>query len=102
MKSIIVNHFLKATLLVAAITITSISSCKKDDIVPDPSSSSNEPGAIQGAPGNPRFNLQFTNGNKVDLDLYVQTPNGTVISYSNPAAQNGKLDVDCLCGDCPN
>lgn len=54
---------------------------------------------LEGNTGNPRFNLQFTGD--VDLDLYVRTPNGSVISYSNDSANGGTLDVDCTCsGDC--
>jgi hypothetical protein len=98
MKSIVLNHSLKAFLIACTLLIVSIPGCKKE-LDPD---SKDDPGAIQGAPGNPRFNLQFTNGIKTDLDLYVQTPNGSIIYYANPAGQNGKLDVDCLCGDCPN
>ncbi len=60
------------------------------------------PTDIVGQIGNPQFNLQFTNGTVVDLDLYVQTPNGTIISYMNRSGQGGQLDVDCLCGYCPN
>lgn len=56
---------------------------------------------LVGQEGNPRFNLQFTNGDNVDLDLYVETPSGAVISYLNTNADNGELDVDCLCGICP-
>ncbi|UEG52526.1 hypothetical protein LLH06_16330 [Mucilaginibacter daejeonensis] len=56
---------------------------------------------IKGSAGSPRFNLQFTNNDGSDVDLYVQTPNGSVINYQNISAQNGKMDVDCLCGDCP-
>ena len=56
---------------------------------------------LVGQEGNPRFNLQFTNGDNVDLDLYVETPSGAVISYMNTSADNGELDVDCLCGECP-
>lgn len=55
-------------------------------------------GGLSGSSGTPRFNLQF-NGN-VDLDLYVITPNGTIIYYANPNGQGGELDVDCVCGDC--
>lgn len=55
---------------------------------------------LVGQDGNPRFNLVFTNPDNVDLDLYVKTPSGAIISYSNPVADLGTLDVDCLCGDC--
>jgi uncharacterized protein YfaP (DUF2135 family) len=55
---------------------------------------------LVGQDGNPRFNLQFTNADNVDLDLYVRTPSGAVISYLNRSADQGTLDVDCLCGNC--
>jgi hypothetical protein len=57
-----------------------------------------EDGGLDGEDGNPRFNLQFTNSGNVDLDLYVQTPNGAIIYYANPTAQGGVIDVDCACG----
>lgn len=70
--------------------------CKKDDEeVP-----TEESEQLVGNPGNPRFNLQFTNPSNVDLDLYVKTPDGTVINYGNPTGQGGQLDVDCLCQSC--
>lgn len=72
--------------------------CKKSD----KDTPEEELGEIKGTPGNPRFNLQFTNSAKADLDIHVITPNGTEISYFNPAGQGGKLDLDCLCGDCVN
>lgn len=59
-------------------------------------------GQIQGTPGNPRFNLQFTNKDAVDLDIHVITPDGSEIYYSFPTGQKGMLDIDCLCDDCPN
>ena len=52
-------------------------------------------GGLVGSAGNPRFNLQFTQG--YDLDLYVKTPNGTLIYYGNRTGQGGELDVDCTC-----
>ncbi len=72
-----------------------LSSCSKDK--------NNEPDepVLVGMDGNPRFNLQFTNPDNVDLDLYVKTPSGAIIYYSNPEADSGTLDVDCLCADCP-
>tara|TARA_A100000171_G_scaffold30980_1_gene29299 strand:- start:25563 stop:26513 length:951 start_codon:yes stop_codon:yes gene_type:complete len=58
-----------------------------------------ENNGLQGASGNPRFNLTWTGG--TDLDLYVTDPNGDTISYSNRTSPSGgALDVDCL-GNCP-
>ena len=101
MKTNSLPNFLKASMLVLSMVIITISSCKKEDET-DGGGTNDTPGAIQGAPGNPRFNLQFTNGTKTDLDLYVETPNGNLIYFDNLSADNGKLDVDCLCDDCPN
>lgn len=76
-----------------------VMACDKDD--DEPEDEVNEVEQLIGNPGNPRFNLQFTNKENVDLDLYVKTPSGKIISYQNISADNGKLDVDCLCDDCP-
>ncbi|MGC4020451.1 MAG: hypothetical protein QM734_00150 [Cyclobacteriaceae bacterium] len=57
---------------------------------------------LVGNPGNPRFNLHFDNETNVDLDLHVIDPSGAEIFWeSTTSASGGHLDVDCLCGDCP-
>lgn len=56
---------------------------------------------LAGNPGDPRFNLQFSNSTEVDLDLYVQAPNGQIIYWGSSFGAGGSLDVDCLCGICP-
>jgi hypothetical protein len=99
MKTINVISIFKSVTLLTLVVIILTVSCKKP--IPD-NPDSPDSGAIQGAPGNPRFNLQFTNGTKTDLDLYVSTPSGAVISYTNQYVEQGQLDVDCLCGACPN
>lgn len=66
------------------------------------SDSSSGTADLAGQDGNPRFNLQFTNSENVDLDLYVRTPSGAVISYLNRNADAGSLDVDCMCTACTN
>ncbi len=81
-----------AFMLFAAVAIIG---CSKDE------SSDDNGGELVGNPGNPRFNLQFTNAENVDLDLYVQTPDGTILYYAHPTGQGGTLDVDCMCVSCP-
>lgn len=68
--------------------------------VSDEESDGSDTTDLVGQDGNPRFNLQFTNADNVDLDLYVRTPSGAVISYSNRNADAGSLDVDCRCSSC--
>jgi len=54
---------------------------------------------LQGASGNPRFNLTWMGS--TDLDLYVTDPNGETLSYQNTtSASGGALDIDCT-GNCP-
>jgi len=75
--------------------------CGDDDSESNNNDNDDDDIVLVGQDGNPRFNLQFNNEDDVDLDLYVTTPNGTTLSYSNPFAEGGELDVDCLCGGCP-
>jgi uncharacterized protein YfaP (DUF2135 family) len=76
------------------LAVVSIESCKKTEVV--------EP-TLVGQPGDPRFNLVFNNQQNVDLDLHVIDPKGEEIYYYRKKGSNGvTLDVDCLCGDCPN
>lgn len=66
-------------------------SCHKKN--PDPK--------LVGQPGNPRFNLQFTNETGVDMDLHVVDPKGNEIYYGNRSTSDGgQLDIDCKCGNC--
>jgi hypothetical protein len=76
---------------------TLLFACDSEDDDSDGSGGSTN---LVGQDGNPRFNLQFTNADNVDLDLYVRTPSGAVISYLNRSADQGILVVDCLCGNC--
>ncbi len=57
---------------------------------------------LVGGDGHLRFNLQFDNETNVDLDLHALTPGNDEIFYgalTDPTG--GSLDVDCLCGTCP-
>lgn len=89
---------LLTTVMLLALTL-SLTQCKKEveEIIDPPAPGR---GTLSGNPGNPRFNLQFSNGANVDLDLHVLTPNNSEIYYGNSTAQNGSLDVDCICGNC--
>lgn len=49
---------------------------------------------MQGAEGNPRFNLTWSGA--TDLDLYVTDPSGETISYQiTSSSSGGQLDIDC-------
>lgn len=84
--------------LVATSALIFFSACEPDD--PNPDVPANP---IVGQQGNPQFNLHFTNEAQVDMDLYVEDPQGSIIYYANvSSASGGQLDVDCLCSVCPN
>lgn len=84
--------------MLAMLLTFTFNSCSGDD---DSGNDGETMDELVGQDGNPRFNLQFTNSENVDLDLYVQTPSGAILYYGNQTADAGTLDVDCLCGDCP-
>lgn len=87
--------FLVVFLSMSMVLFSCIKDDEEDEIIPS------ETENLVGQEGNPRFNLVFTNQQNVDLDLYVKAPNGTIVSYLNPSAAGGTLDVDCLCNGCP-
>ena len=65
--------------------------------------SPDEVAALPGGSGELRFHMTFDNHDAVDLDLHVRDPGGEHIYYSDPHAQSGgELDIDCMCGYCPN
>jgi hypothetical protein len=55
---------------------------------------------LAGKEGNPRFNLQFTNHENIDLDLYVRTPTGQIIFFGDHFGDGGEFDLDCKCQEC--
>ena len=62
-----------------------------------------EVAALPGGSGELRFHMVFDNHDAVDLDLHVRDPDGEHIYFSDPRAPSGgELDVDCMCGYCPN
>lgn len=84
-------------MIMAVVSVSCEDLFEEDEDESDPTPSGT---TLVGQDGNPRFNLQFTNPNNVDMDLYVKTPNGTIIYYGNPTGQMGTLDVDCKCSGC--
>ncbi|MDR6300913.1 hypothetical protein [Mesonia maritima] len=87
-NSILYLHF-----LIAFFSFITLFSCDHDD---------NTEKDLIGNEGNPRFNLEFDRSNGADLDLYVKTPNNVMMYFANPIYEGGKVDVDCLCGNCPD
>ncbi len=89
---------MKKYLVFLIVVMFFFTNCSKDDNATD----TNDPvPVLVGMDGNPRFNLNFTNPENVDLDLYVKTPNDVIIYFGNLTGDSGQLDVDCLCDDCP-
>ncbi len=99
MSSCWISPLGKALLFVLAIGVIG---CGSEDGLYYQDVLSDEPEVnLVGKTGKLRFNLQFTNEESVDLDLFVLEPNGKLINFEDPAsASGGELDVDCHCAAC--
>lgn len=87
------NSIVYLPIWISLLSIITFFSCDHDD---------NTANGLIGNEGNPRFNLEFDKTTGADLDLYVKTPNDVLMYFANPNYAGGKVDVDCLCGNCPD